>query len=39
MVGKKLAVLLSETGVKPDALLISTERYASARRTTWRTAS
>ena len=29
MVGKKLAVLLSETGLKPDALLISTERYAS----------
>ena len=28
MVGKKLAVLLSETGIKPDALLISTERYA-----------
>jgi GTP pyrophosphokinase len=28
MVGKKLAVLLSETGLKPDALLISTERYA-----------
>jgi GTP pyrophosphokinase len=31
MVGKKLAVLLSETGVKPDALLISTERYASGQ--------
>jgi len=31
MVGKKLAVLLSETGLKPDALLISTERYASGR--------
>lgn len=31
MVGKKLAVLLSETGYKPDALLISTERYASGR--------
>jgi len=29
MVGKKLAVLLSEMGLKPDALLISTERYAS----------
>ena len=29
MVGKKLAVLLAETGLKPDALLISTERYAS----------
>ncbi len=29
MVGKKLAMLLSETGLKPDALLISTERYAS----------
>ncbi|MCW5653343.1 MAG: bifunctional (p)ppGpp synthetase/guanosine-3',5'-bis(diphosphate) 3'-pyrophosphohydrolase [Hydrogenophaga sp.] len=29
MVAKKLAVLLSETGLKPDALLISTERYAS----------
>ena len=29
MVGKKMAVLLSETGLKPDALLISTERYAS----------
>ncbi|HSV48229.1 MAG TPA: ACT domain-containing protein, partial [Ramlibacter sp.] len=28
MVGKKLAVLLSETGLKPDAVLISTERYA-----------
>jgi guanosine-3',5'-bis(diphosphate) 3'-pyrophosphohydrolase len=28
MVGKKLAVLLAETGLKPDALLISTERYA-----------
>jgi guanosine-3',5'-bis(diphosphate) 3'-pyrophosphohydrolase len=31
MVGKKLAVLLAETGLKPDALLISTERYASGR--------
>ncbi|MBA4213651.1 MAG: guanosine-3',5'-bis(diphosphate) 3'-pyrophosphohydrolase [Polaromonas sp.] len=31
MVGKKLAVLLSEMGLKPDALLISTERYASGR--------
>ena len=31
MVGKKLAVLLSETGLKPDALLISTERYASGQ--------
>ncbi len=30
MVGKKLAVLLSETGLKPDAVLISTERYATA---------
>ena len=28
MVGKKLAVLVTETGLKPDALLISTERYA-----------
>jgi GTP pyrophosphokinase len=28
MVGKKLAVLLSETGLKPDVLLISQERYA-----------
>ena len=28
MVGKKLAVLMAETGVKPDALLISRERYA-----------
>ncbi|WP_291011180.1 bifunctional (p)ppGpp synthetase/guanosine-3',5'-bis(diphosphate) 3'-pyrophosphohydrolase [Hydrogenophaga sp.] len=31
MVGKKLAVLLSENGLKPDALLISHERYASGR--------
>jgi GTP pyrophosphokinase len=31
MVGKKLAVLLSESGLKPDALLISRERYASGR--------
>ncbi len=31
MVAKKLAVLLSETGLKPDALLISTERYGSGR--------
>jgi GTP diphosphokinase / guanosine-3',5'-bis(diphosphate) 3'-diphosphatase len=31
MVAKKLAVLLAETGLKPDALLISTERYASGR--------
>ncbi|WP_439113967.1 RelA/SpoT family protein [Hydrogenophaga sp.] len=31
MVGKKLAVLLSETGLKPDALLISTERYATGQ--------
>lgn len=31
MVGKKLSVLLAETGLKPDALLISTERYASGR--------
>ncbi|MBD3893742.1 bifunctional (p)ppGpp synthetase/guanosine-3',5'-bis(diphosphate) 3'-pyrophosphohydrolase [Hydrogenophaga sp.] len=29
MVGKKLAVLLTEAGHRPDALLISTERYAS----------
>lgn len=29
MVGKKLGVLLAETGLKPDAVLISTERYAS----------
>jgi GTP pyrophosphokinase len=29
MVGKKLAVLLIEVGEKPDAVLISTERYAS----------
>jgi GTP pyrophosphokinase len=29
MVGKKLAGRLAETGRKPDALLISTERYAS----------
>ena len=28
MVGKKMAVLLSENGLKPDLLLISTERYA-----------
>lgn len=28
MVGKKLAVLLAEIGLKPDAVLISTERYA-----------
>jgi len=27
MVGKKLALLLTETGVKPDTVLISTERY------------
>jgi GTP diphosphokinase / guanosine-3',5'-bis(diphosphate) 3'-diphosphatase len=31
MVGKKLAVLLSEVGLKPDALLISKERYASGQ--------
>ena len=31
MVGKKLALLLAETGVKPDVLLISTERYASGQ--------
>ena len=31
MVGKKMAVLLTETGVKPDLLLISTERYASGQ--------
>lgn len=34
MVGKKLAVLLAETGVKPDAVLISRERYASGREET-----
>jgi GTP diphosphokinase / guanosine-3',5'-bis(diphosphate) 3'-diphosphatase len=34
MVGKKLAVLLAETGLKPDALLISTERYASGQEDT-----
>jgi len=28
MVAKKLAALIAETGLKPDALLISTERYA-----------
>jgi GTP pyrophosphokinase len=33
MVGKKLAVLLAETGVKPDVLLISTERYATGQET------
>src|SRR5690606_13151554 len=27
MIGKKLAVLLTETGVKPDTLLISRERF------------
>lgn len=31
MVGKKLAVLLAETGLKPDAVLISTERYAAGQ--------
>ena len=31
MVGKKMAVLLTETGMKPDLLLISTERYASGQ--------
>jgi len=31
MVGKKLAVLLAEAGHKPDALLISRERYASGQ--------
>lgn len=31
MVGKKLAVLLAETGFKPDVLLISTERYATGQ--------
>jgi GTP pyrophosphokinase len=31
MVAKKLAVLLAETGLKPDALLISTERYTGGR--------
>jgi guanosine-3',5'-bis(diphosphate) 3'-pyrophosphohydrolase len=31
MVGKKLAVLLSEIGLKPDALLISKERYAAGQ--------
>ncbi len=30
MVGKKLAVLLSETGLKPNVLLISQERYGGA---------
>ncbi|WP_342130712.1 RelA/SpoT family protein [Hydrogenophaga sp. OTU3427] len=33
MVGKKLGMLLAETGVKPDLLLISTERYASGQET------
>ncbi|MFM6986049.1 MAG: RelA/SpoT family protein [Hydrogenophaga sp.] len=32
MVGKKLAVLIAETGRKPDTLLISTERYAAGER-------
>ena len=31
MVGKKLAVLLAEIGHKPDAVLISTERYAAGQ--------
>ncbi|QCB46541.1 bifunctional (p)ppGpp synthetase/guanosine-3',5'-bis(diphosphate) 3'-pyrophosphohydrolase [Hydrogenophaga sp. PAMC20947] len=31
MVGKKLAMLLAETGLKPDALLLSTERYATGQ--------
>ena len=31
MVGKKLAVLLAETGLKPDLLLISQERYGGAQ--------
>ena len=31
MIGKKLAVLLAETGLKPDTLLISTERYAAGQ--------
>jgi guanosine-3',5'-bis(diphosphate) 3'-pyrophosphohydrolase len=31
MVGKKLAMLLAETGLKPDALLLSTERYAAGQ--------
>ncbi|MCU0761733.1 MAG: bifunctional (p)ppGpp synthetase/guanosine-3',5'-bis(diphosphate) 3'-pyrophosphohydrolase [Hydrogenophaga sp.] len=31
MVGKKLAVLMAETGIKPDALLISRERYAAGQ--------
>ncbi len=31
MVGKKLAVLLAESGVKPDVLLISQERYAASQ--------
>lgn len=31
MIGKKLAALLAETGEKPDVLLISQERYATAR--------
>jgi GTP diphosphokinase / guanosine-3',5'-bis(diphosphate) 3'-diphosphatase len=34
MVGKKLAVLLAETGLKPDALLISRERYDTGREET-----
>ena len=29
MIAKKLALLVTETGLKPDAVLISTERYAS----------
>jgi GTP pyrophosphokinase len=31
MIGKKLAVLLSDSGLKPDMLLISHERYASGQ--------
>ncbi|MGC4395182.1 RelA/SpoT family protein [Hydrogenophaga sp. T2] len=34
MVGKKLAVLLAETGLKPDAVLISRERYDTGREET-----
>src|SRR5690606_6037192 len=34
MVGKKLPVLLAETGLKPDALLISRERYDTGREET-----
>jgi GTP diphosphokinase / guanosine-3',5'-bis(diphosphate) 3'-diphosphatase len=31
MVGKKMAVLLADSGIRPDAVLISTERYATGR--------